>query len=253
VSLTALKRAGLLGLAAAALLSATAGAALVEVDGLVLRANGGFQPQALPRHRYAPIHFRGHFDIGTKRGAEPQKLEQAVIKFDRDGRLDVTGLPRCAPEKIAAADTEQARRICRRAIVGTGTVGAKIPLGFGTVNASVPLTVFNGPRLDGNPTAILHAQTLLPFPETYAIVAPIERQAGRYRYRVTIDVPPIAGGFGRLTRLEVSIGRRYRSGGRERSYVSARCTDNVLETHGHFTFDGGTVIDGDVEKYCRIL
>ncbi|HET9184532.1 MAG TPA: hypothetical protein VFN82_00195, partial [Solirubrobacterales bacterium] len=94
--------------------------------------------------------------------------------------------------------------------------------------------------------------TLLPFPETYAIVAPIERRRGRYRYRVPIDVPPIAGGLGRLTHLEVQIGRRYRAGGRKRSYVSARCTDNVLETHGHFIFDGGTVIDGDVEKYCAI-
>lgn len=248
----ALKRAVVLGLALAALLTATATAALVEVDGLVLHADGGFQPQTLPRHRYAPIHFRGYFDIRTKRGAQPQKLQQAVIKFDRDGRLDVAGLPRCAPRAIADADTEQARRICRRAIVGTGTVGAQIPLGFGTVNASVPLTIFNGPRLEGNSTAILHAQTLLPFPETYAVVAPIEQVRGRYRYRVTIDVPPIAGGLGKLTRLSVSIGRRYRSGGRNRSYVSARCTDNVLETHGHFTFDGGTVIDGDVEKYCRI-
>ncbi|MDX6627679.1 MAG: hypothetical protein QOE56_2668, partial [Solirubrobacterales bacterium] len=44
---------------------------------------------------------------------------------------------------------------------------------------------------------------------------------------------------------------RYQADGQQRSFVSARCTDNILRTHGSFTFADGTLIEGGVEKYCR--
>lgn len=253
MSLPRLSRAALVVLAALALAAGTAAGddALVEVNGLVLRAGGGFTPQALPRRQYAPIDLTGHFDIAAKRGGRPPALKQALIDFDRDGRLSVAGLPTCAPETIADAGVEEARRLCRGAIVGTGHVGALVSFPSGVVKTTSALTVFNGPRLGGNPTAVLHAQFTVPATQTYAIVAPIERLPGRFRYRARIDLPPLAGGLGSLTHLDVKIGRRYRAGGRLRSYVSARCSDNILATHGRFSFEDGTVISGQVEKYCR--
>lgn len=225
--------------------------AVVEVNGLVLRADAGFKPQTLPRRQFAPIDFKGHFDIAAKRGGRPPALQQALIDFDRDGRLSVAGLPTCAPETVAGAGVEEARRLCRGAIVGTGRLGALVSLPSGTVKAASALTIFNGPRLEGNPTAVLHAQFTVPVTQTYAIVVPIERLSGPFRYRARIDVPPLAGGLGALTHLNVKIGRRYRAAGRSRSYASARCSDNILATHGRFTFEDGTVISGQVEKYCR--
>lgn len=234
-----------------ALGAGSAGAALVEVDDVVLRADGGFTPQTLPRHRFAPIDFQGHVEISGRGGVGPPKLRQALIDFDRDGRLSVAGLPSCAPESIDQASTEEARRTCRGAIVGTGHVEALISLESGPVQVRAPLTIFNGPRLDGLPTAVLHAQTTVPATQTYAIVVSIEQRRGGFRYRARIDVPPIAGGFGAITHLDVQIGRRYDAAGKRRSYVSARCSDHILETHGRFSFEDGTIIDGSVEKYCR--
>jgi hypothetical protein len=256
VSLARLNKRRLLTCAVAALigvgvLAGPATGALVEVNNLVLRADGGFQPQTLPRHRYAPIDFEGHVDIGAKGGGKPTPLRQALIDFDRDGRISVAGLPTCAPESIAAASVEEARRICRGAIVGTGHVEALVSLSSGTVPTSSLLTIFNGPPLNGQPTAILHAQFTVPATQTYAIVVPIERRRGEFRYRVRLEIPPLAGGLGALTHIDVKIGRHYRAGGKARSYVSARCSDNILRTHGHFRFEDGTVIDGSVEKYCR--
>jgi hypothetical protein len=241
----------LVAVAVAALGAGSASGALVEVDDVVLRADGGFTPQLLPRHRFAPIDFHGEVDISGRGGANPPKLQQALIDFDRDGRLSVAGLPSCAPESIDAAGTEEARRACRAAIVGTGHVEALISLDSGPVRASAPVTIFNGPRLNGMPTAVLHARTTVPATQTYAIVVPIEQRRGNFRYRARIDLPPIAGGRGAITHLDVRIGRRYRAGGKARSYASARCSDHILETHGRFTFEDGTVIDGAVEKYCR--
>ncbi len=246
-------RSGLLAIAMAALAAASASGdgALVEVDDLVLRADGGFQPQTLPRRHFAPIDFQGHVDIAAKGGGRPTPLRQALIDFDRDGRLSVAGLPACAPEAVAQESTEQARRTCRGAIVGTGHIAALVSLPGGTVRASSPLTIFNGPRLEGDPTAILHARTTVPATQTYAIVVPIERLSGGFRYRARLDVPSIAGGLGAISHIDVRIGRRYRAGGRSRSYVAARCSDNILQTHGRFAFEDGTVIAGQVEKFCR--
>jgi hypothetical protein len=246
-------RAGLLALTAAVLAagSAAGDASVVEVDNLVLRADGGFRPQSLPKRRFAPIDFQGHVEISAKSGGAPSPLQQALVDFDRDGRLEVAGLPTCAAETVAQASTEEARSVCRGAIVGTGHVGAIVSLPSGPIPVSSPLTIFNGPRLPSGPSVVLHARITVPATETYAVVVPIERIRGGFRYRARLDLPPLASGLGALTHVDAKIGRRYRAAGRSRSYISARCSDNVLQTRGRFTFADGTVISGLVEKYCQ--
>jgi hypothetical protein len=251
--LARLRQAGLLAVLALVTVGGSAAGedAVVEVNDLVLRADGGFQPQTLPRRAYAPIDFRGHVDIEGKGGSEPPPLQQALIDFDRDGRLSVVGLPSCTPASVANAGTAEARAACRGAIVGGGRIEATVSLPSGPVSASSALTIFNGPRVAGDPSVVLHARFTVPSVETYAILVPIERLTGRFGYRARLDLPPLAGGLGALIHVDVDIGRRYRADGKRRSYVSARCSDNILQTHGHFTFADGTVISGQVEKYCR--
>lgn len=239
-----------LAVLAALFAASTATGALVIVNNIILHADGGFQPRSLPPNRYAPIDFRGYFDIAPKVGVKPPALRQARIDFDRDGRLDVGQLPACPLERVANASTSEARQACAGALVGTGKVEAVVAFADGPVPVSSPLTIFNGPRQAGNPTVILHARTPAPAPQTFAILAPIEQRPGGFRYRVILDFPRIAEGLGAITYVEATIGRRFKVGGVRRSYVSARCSDGVLETHGRFTFEEGTVIDGNVEKAC---
>ncbi|MBK5218666.1 MAG: hypothetical protein JJE35_02590 [Thermoleophilia bacterium] len=251
-----LRRAALLACALAALVVAAAASgqgALVEVNNLILRADGSFQPRQLQRNRFTPIEFQGHAAIASKDGSRPVALRQAIVNFDHDGRLSVRGLPTCPPERIANASTEEARKLCAGAIVGSGRIEAVISLSSGLVEASSPLTIFNGPPLNGRLTAVLHARTTVPGTQTFAILVPIERLRGEYRYRATLDLPLIAAGLGSLTFVEVELGRDYRFEGKSRSYVSARCGDSILRTRGRFTFADGTVIEGSVEKFCRAL
>lgn len=239
--------------ASVALLAGAADAALVKVGDLVLRADGGFTPRTLPRKAFAPIGFQGHADLSTRSGGVPPALQQAVIDFDRDGRLSSGGLADCPPERVANATPEGARQSCRAAIVGTGHVEALVALpGQPTVRASSPLTLFNGPPQGGNATVVLHAQMTSPALQTFAVVVPVERRGGPFRYRATFDVPPIAAGAGALTHVDVKVGRRYRAGGKRRSYTAARCRDGILETHGRFAFSDATVIDGTVMKGCQV-
>ncbi len=242
---------GIGALLACVLYTGVAGAALVRIENLILTADGGFTPQLLPRRSFAPIEFKGRADLKAVDGGVPPAVQRIVLDFDRDGRLSTAGLPACDPALLAEATPAVARSRCPKAIVGSGRVAALIAReGLPPQEASSPLTIFNGPRREGRPTAILHARTAVPSVQTFVITVPIERRRGDFRYRATIDVPQIAAGLGVLTHIDATIGRRYRFRGSRRSYVSARCSDNVLRTHGRLTFAEGLVIDGSIDRAC---
>jgi hypothetical protein len=238
-------------LACASLAGGAFGAAMVETHELRLKLNADFQPLNLPKNRFAPVEFEGYLDLSRPGGGVPPALTQVVMDFDRDGRLDVSGLPTCAPEQVAEVSVEEARSICKSAIVGTGKLEALVALPSGPVPTSSALTLFNGPRQEGHPTVIVHARLTVPATQTYAIVVPIEKRPGEFRYRATLNLPELAGGLGAITHINVKIGRRYTAGGVKRSYVAARCSDHILRSHGIFTFANGLVIEGvGLEKYC---
>jgi hypothetical protein len=228
------------------------GAAMVETREIRLKLDADFQPLNLPKRSFAPVQFEGYLDLAKPGGGAPPALTQVVMDFDRDGRLDVAGLPTCAPERIAQVSVDEARAICKGAIVGTGELEALVSLPSGPVPAKSALTLFNGPRdADGHPTVVVHARISVPATQTYAFVVPIEKRPGEFRYRATVDLPELAGGLGAITHFSVKIGRRYTAGGVKRSYVAARCTDHILRSHGIFTFANGLVIEGvGLEKYC---
>jgi hypothetical protein len=243
---------GALLAAVAALLAGPAGAATVRVGTLVLHADAGFEPHALPRRTYAPIHFQGYGEIKTTDGAIPPALEHVKLDFDRDGHLTTTGLSECRPSQLDGATAGEARHRCSAAIVGTGRIGVTVGLaGLVRIDLRAPMTLLNGPQRGGNPTVILHAHAPFPVSETYVVTIPIERRSGLYGYRVEFDVPPIAGGLGSLTDIRAKIGRLYRFHGAQLSYVSARCSDYILQTQGYFSFADGNVIYGSVFKSCR--
>src|SRR5262245_7703794 len=112
----------------AALVAGSAGAATVRVGTLVLHADGGFEPHALPRHAYAPIHFQGYGEIKTTNGSMPPALQHVKLDFDHDGHLTTAGLAVCRPSQLEGASTQLARRRCRAALVGTGRLGAEVSL-----------------------------------------------------------------------------------------------------------------------------
>jgi hypothetical protein len=238
-------------LACAVLAEGALGAAMVETREIRLRLNADFQPLNLPKKSFAPVEFEGYLDIARPGGGAPPALTQVILDFDRDGRLDVAGLPTCAPEQVAEVSTEEARAICKSAIVGTGKLEALISLPGGPVPTRSALTLFNGPRQEGHPTVVVHARISVPATQTYAFVVPIEKRPGEFRYRATVNLPELAGGLGAITHIDVKIGRRYTANGVKRSYVAARCSDHILRSHGIFTFANGLVIEGvGLEKYC---
>lgn len=225
-----------------------ANAALVKVGSLVLTADGGFHPQKLPKHSYEPIDFQGRADVHNTEGGPPPALEEVLIDFDRDGKIETKGLPVCRPAQIAHATTPAARRICGDSLVGTATVGAMIDVAGIEVQANQPASLFNGPRKNGGLTLVGHTYTDFPVPRTYVVLISLERRHGAYSYRIRLNIPTLSAGV--FTHIDGRIGRRYEFHGADRSFVSARCSSGVIRTHGRFTFADGTIIDGAIEKPC---
>jgi hypothetical protein len=232
---------------------ATANSATVRVGRVVVHADGGFTPQTLPRHTYAPISFKGHIDIGSTDAGPVVPLKQVRLDFDKDGRLHTKGLPVCPPGKIENTTPRQARQRCGGSLVGTGHAEAVVPVqGGASIVLSSPLSLFNGPKHGGMATVVGHARTDFPRPQTYVVQVPIEPRSGPFAYRATIDVPELAEGKASVTHVDGRVGRRYKAGGRNRSYTSARCSDGVLETRGRLEFTDGTVIEGSVFRACYV-
>ena len=234
---------------------AAAGVALgerVQAGNLIVDVNGGFSPSKLPKKQPAPITLKASADIATADGSVPPPLQRLVLNFDRNGFIQTKGLPVCQPSQLENTTSPVARKKCKSSIVGTGTANALIAFpAQAPLPASSPLTIFNGPKIGGNPSVVIHAYLTIPAPTTFVIPSAITRAKGRYRYQVVSNIPPIAGGYGSLTHFDFKIHKTWKVKGKRVSYASARCSDGRLQASGEFTFGDGTVMSGSVFRPCK--
>ncbi len=244
--------------ATAFLFALTAGAAQalrIVAGDIVISANGGFSPKALPRTHDAPITIHGGGTLSTVSGALPPILQTITIDYDKHGSLQTAGLPVCTKAKLTNTTVAQARHNCPGAIVGKGFGRAVVVFPDAKpIAATSPITVFNGPRLHGQNTVIGHAYTTIPAPTTFIVPVVIQRiHEGRYGYRTIIDIPPIAGGYGIPISGHIKVGRKWAYKGVHHSFINASCPDGHLAARGKFSFDDGTKLSGTFLRPCTIL
>ncbi|MGA8744602.1 MAG: hypothetical protein WB507_01910 [Solirubrobacterales bacterium] len=234
--------------------AASAYALKLTAGQIIIEAEGGFAPTALPKHENAPITLHGGGSISTTSGALPPILKTLTIEFDRHGSVQTTGLARCTAAKLAATTTAAARHACPNAIVGEGEGKAIIQFPESSpIPVTSPLTLFNGAPEHGDPTVLGHAYITVPVPSTYVVKIVIERiHDGVYGYRTKGTIPPIAGGAGVPVSGHLTIGRKWTFKGHHYSYVNARCETGHLQAKGEFEFQGGTFLTGEFLKSCRV-
>jgi hypothetical protein len=241
---------------AGVLVLAVAGTALaitLEAGPVVVNTDGGFSPTTLPKHGFAPIKLHGYGKIGTRDGSTPPVLETVTLWFDKHGEVETRGLPVCTKAKLTATTTKQARKNCRGSIVGKGF--GKAVVNFPEqppIPASSPITLFNGPKIHGNPSVLAHAYLSIPAPTTYIVPIEIQRvHAGRYGFKTVAKIPRIAGGSGTPLYARLTIGREWTYHGKKLSYANAGCPDGRLQAKGEFQFKDGTFLHGTVFKTCK--
>jgi hypothetical protein len=210
----------------------------VRAGDLVLDAEGGFAPKALPKYKDAPITTHGGGKLSTISGELPPILDTFVLEFDRHGHVDTTGLPVCTKGKLIATTVAAARRACGEAIVGTGFGSAVVKFPEqGPIKVGSPITLFNGPKKGGNDTIIAHAHLDYPGPTTFIVPIVIEKiHKGVYGYRVLVKIPKIAGGYGHPISGSAKVGQKWTFKGKKHSYINARCETGHFLVRGEFSF-----------------
>lgn len=223
--------------------AATASAFHVHVRAgeLVLDAEGGFAPKALPKYENAPIVTHGGGTLSTASGELPPILDRFVLEFDKHGAVDTTGLAVCRKGQLVATDVADARRACKDAIVGTGFGSAVVKFPEqGPIKVGSPITLFNGPKKGGDDTIIAHAHLDYPGPTTFIVPIVIEKiHKGVYGYRVNVKIPKIAGGYGHPISGSAKVGKKWTFKGQKHSYINARCETGRFQVRGEFTFKEG--------------
>jgi hypothetical protein len=225
----------------------------IQAGNLLVIGEGGFSPSALPRNVDTPITIFGKGHLGTVDGSLPPVLKTIEFEFDKHGSIQTEGLPVCTSGKLQATTVPQARKLCPGAIVGKGFGHAVVKFPEqAPIPVSSPITIFNGPRIGGDPSILAHFYTTVPVAVAFVIPVRIETiHNGRYGYRVNAEIPKIANGFGIPISGSIRIGRRWTYRGVRHSYINARCPDGRLQAVGQFGFDDGTLMRGSFVNPCQ--
>lgn len=239
--------------------AAVAGAELSASGNLFVTFDGGILPNALPRHRDAPITVEIAGKVRTLSGEIPPNLHRIVIELNRNGRLDTRGLPVCRRAEIETVDTAEARRRCGDALVGTGAYVARVTFPE-QPSASSPgrILAFNS-VVGGKPAIVAQVHASKPAPITRTLVFRLRHGDGAYGTVLDAVLPSSFYRFGYLKRIALRLHRTYTYRGRTRSYLSASCPapSGLREAsfkfaHAAMTFADGRLLQSTLTRTCRV-
>jgi hypothetical protein len=249
-------------LAAVALLAAAlAGPAQGERKqraNVIVSLDGGVSPLRLPRGRPAPVALHLDGGLRTADGSLLPRVTTVQIALPTQGVLSTAGLPTCSSRRLRYARPPQALAACRPALVGRGTLEAKVLLpGQGPFTIHARLLFFNGRTGGGRRAVLLHAYA--PTPPIVVVVPFVLRHLrGDFGAALVGRLPGALGPWPRFAHFEMTLGRRYRHRGRRRSFLSASCPIPPRFTAGFFglarstyTLVGGHHLGVEIVRGCR--
>lgn len=215
----------------------------VVVGNLEIEFDGGFSPKALSKTKPTPISFFLWAKLRTLDGEHPPAATEFKLETDKNGSIDVKGVPVCTSGKLQSQTTAAARRVCGQAIVGEGTTEAAVKFPEQpSINVKSELLAFNGGFKGGVTTLYVHA--FLNAPVTAALVTTVKIKKiknGRFGLLSVGKIPKIAGGAGSPTYFKLKF---------DKGILFAKCPDGRLLARGTGTFDDGTVVSAGVVRPC---
>lgn len=222
---------------------------IVQVGNLKLTLNGGFTPKKLPKSgKGAPITLNVSGKIDSVDGSHPPALKEVVVETDKNGSINVKGLPTCTSGKLQAQDTAAAEKICKKAIIGSGITNVEVE--FPESNpfiAKSKLLAFSGGVSGGKTTILIHAYLSSPVSAAVVTTVKISKiKNGRYGTKSVASVPKIAGGYGSVREFALTFDRGYKN----TPYLFAKCPDGHLDAKATSVFTDGTRLTGKFTRTC---
>ena len=234
-------------------------AALTQHGDLFLTFDGDLAPTALPRHTLAPISVSVSGTVRTPPGTKPPPLRQIEIELNRNGHFETTGLPICHASQIEGTTSAQALRVCRDALVGSGTYAAQASFPEkSTFPAQGHILAFNGLN-EGRQVILAQVYGTDPVPSTSVMTFYIQHPHGAYGTQLIDNLPPSLNHYGYVKRIALTLHRTYAYRGRLHSYLSAACTAPVGLSvadfpfaHASMRFEGGATLASTVVRSCTV-
>jgi hypothetical protein len=246
-------------LAVTLIVAAFAAAQPVQRGDLRIRFDASFTPHALPRERAAPVRVDLSGSVETTDGSRPPELRRISIALNRYGRIETRGLPSCPAGALESTSAATALERCRGALVGHGRFGAEVAFpGQPLLPVLGRVLAFNSSD-HGRPTILVHVSASKPITATVVLVFHIAHTRGKFGTVVSTGIPKIASNLGYVTNISLSLGRRYRAGGEQRSFLSASCAapsgfPGALFSfaRGSFLFANGQRLTTTVVRDCLV-
>lgn len=247
-------------LAAVALLATVPSAQgeLVQKGSVRVALSGTLAPELLPRHGTAPIAVSIGGRISSTSAAEVPQLKEVTFAFNRAGKLDLGGLPRCRLGHIDPSTTREALLACRSSLVGEGHFSANVRFPEQSPFPSEgKILAFNG-VLRGSPVIFAHIYGTKPVPTSYVLPLVIGHGKGMFSTVMRASLPQATGEWGYVTGLELKLGRTYSVHGKKRSFLSAGCPAPkgfsgalfpLLRTS--FSFAGSETLSATLNRFCK--
>lgn len=247
-------RAAALAVVLALAAGATAYGIVAEIGSDYVSSTVTMQPRELPRHGGAPIRLSSVTRVGTRDGSTPPTLKTLQFLIDKHGFVNDRAFPVCTIGKLQGTTPAQARQRCKDALVGKGVGKALVTMsGQEPFRITSPISFFNAPRSGGRPTLIAHAYETVPAAKTLLVPFSIERVAkGRYGFRVEIEMPEIAGGFGAPVLAEATVGATRKLRGKTVGYINASCSGGRLQVDGSLRFTNGDFFPATLTSPCHL-
>jgi len=216
----------------------------VEAGNLRVTFNGGFSPKKLPKKKFAPISLTASGKIETKDGTHPPALKSVVLESDKNGAINVKGIPVCKSGKLQSRDTKAAEKACPNSIIGKGTTDIEVQFPESKpIPVESKLIAFNGGFSGGTTTLYIHAFITVPTPAAVVTTVKIKKiHNGRYGLKSVATIPKIAGGSGSVTAFSLNINRK--------GVLTAKCPDGKLQVHGDALFADGTKATATIIRSC---
>lgn len=217
-------------------------------------------PHALPRERNAPVTVHLAGAIRTTDGSTPPQLREISIAMNRAGVVSATGLPSCQAPELQQTSTEAALAACPGALVGRGHFAANVDfVGAPVFPARGTVLVFNS-STKNRPGLLLHLYGASPVRAAFVLPFRISRRSeGKFGTVFTTHIPRLASDKGYVTDIDLTIGRKYRYQGAQRSFISASCAApagfNVVPyelARATFSFASGQKLTSRLPGDCKV-
>lgn len=211
-----------------------------QAGNLTFRMSLGVIPNKLPRKRMAPAGLKISGRVASSDGTHIPELRQAVVDLDRNISINARGLPVCSQRVLQRRTPKELPRACRKAHVGqgNGTMEA-LALGGRVISVPVGINLYNGGVRRGTTTLLIQAVTRdrNPFIGSNPVIgiSIVKVHRNRRVNRFVWNFPHFGTGqsycCADISSFDLNLKRTFFQGGKQRSYVSARCRRNRFEAN----------------------